>query len=310
MGWLITTGAFLVILFVGLYLIYLFAFHNDIKDDDIYHVPNTDQYQALADRMRSGTQKMAALDFEQVYIKSPDGTMLAGRYYHLSDDAPVQLQMHGYRGNALRDFCGGFHLARRMGHNVLSVDQRAHGKSGSKTITFGVKEREDCAAWANYLYNRMGEKTPIFLCGVSMGAASVIMATELELPPTVVGVIADCPYSSPKAIIQKVCKDMKLPAKVAYPFVILAGLVYGKFAIWKSAPEKAIQNTKVPVLLLHGEDDRFVPCEMGKQLYARNKQMVRLETFPDAGHGLSYLVDTPRYEKIVRQFVSACLRKD
>ena len=133
------------------------------------------------------------------------------------------------------------------------------------------------------------------------------MASELELPSNVVGIIADCPYSSPGKIIQKVCRDMKLPGKLMYPFVALAGLLFGHFRIWEASAERAVMNTKVPILLIHGEDDRFVPCEMSRTLCEANPEKITLETFPEAGHGLSYLLDSQRYEEVVGAFVEKCL---
>lgn len=149
---------------------------------------------------------MDELTFESVFITSFDGVKLYARYYHVRDGAPLQIQFHGYRGSALLDFCGGNKLAREIGHNTLVVDQRAHGKSGGNTITFGINERYDCLSCINYAVERSGKETPIFLSGVSMDAATVLMASELNLPDNVIGIIADSPYSSPEEIIRKVCR--------------------------------------------------------------------------------------------------------
>ena len=68
---------------------------------------------------------------------------------------PVQIQFHGYKSSALLDFCGGSKLASKIGHNALVVDQRSHGKSEGKAITFGIEERKDCMAWINYVRSRL-----------------------------------------------------------------------------------------------------------------------------------------------------------
>ena len=171
--------------------------------------------------MLSLIRQMDEIPYEAVTISAQDGTKLAVRYYHVRDGAPLQIQLHGYRGTALRDFCGGNKLARESGQNTLVVDQRAHGKSGGTTITFGIRERLDCLCWVEYASQRFGSDIPVFLSGVSMGAATVLMASELELPANVVGIIADCPYSSPEAIIRKVCQqDMHLPPVLVMPSVL------------------------------------------------------------------------------------------
>lgn len=307
---MILLGVFALIALVNIgiaYYSYKIAFFNNIKDEDIDYVPKGEQYQTYADKLRSSARTMYAIPFEPVHIQSSDGLTLFGRYYHMEDGAPLQIQMHGYRGCAYRDFSGGHALARKMGHNVLVVDQRSHGKSQGHVISFGIKEREDCAAWVEYAYRRFGREIPIFLCGVSMGAATVLMASELPLRENVVGIIADCPYSSPKEIIIKVCRDMKIPGKPAYPFVVLGGLLFGKFKLWVSSAREAVKHSKIPILLIHGEDDRFVPCDMGLDIYAQNPDRITLETFANAGHGMSYMVDTLRYETVVKSFSQRCL---
>ena len=307
---MIFIGAVLIILFaaflIALYA-YRIAFYNNNTQEDIHYIPNSEQYQRHAAATHELVDKMFALNYEEVRITSADGLALYGRYYHVEDGAPLQIQMHGYRGNAYRDFCGGHYLARKMGHNTLVVDQRGHGNSEGHTISFGIQERMDCLQWTRYAVNRFGSEIPIFLVGVSMGAATVLMASDLKLPENVVGIIADCPYSSPKEIIIKVCGDMKLPGRLAYPFVVLAGLVFGGFRLWTSSAVESVKHAKTSILILHGEDDRFVPCDMSRKIRDANPGRVKLETFPNAGHALSCLEDPQRYEQAVRRFVFQCL---
>ena len=210
---------------------------------------------------------------------------------------------HGYRSMAVRDCCGGLALARKLGFNVLAVDQRAHGNSDGNTITFGVLERRDCKSWADFVTQRFGSDIPILLSGLSMGAATVLMAADLNLPENVVGIIADSPYSTPKAIISKVCHDMRLPPKLAWPFVRCAARIFGKFSIESISATDAVRRSNVPILLLHGEDDRFVPCEMSHAIADACRCPATLHTFPEAGHGLCYMTDHHRYEQVTVDFL-------
>lgn len=286
---------------------YRLVFYNlNHKEQDIYVVPPGDQYEKIADLMLRQIYELDQLPFEQLCITARDGIKLAARYYHFRDGAPVQIQFHGYRGNGVREYSGGCKIAEKLGFNAIVVDERAHGKSGGHTITFGIKERYDCVDWANYARNRFGERTPIILSGVSMGAATVLMASELELPANVVAITADCPYSSPGAIIRKVCRDIRLPSIVAYPFVVLGALVFGRFKLWESSAVKAVRNTRIPIQLIHGDDDRFVPCDMSREIYNACAGPKRLDTFPDAGHGLCCLVDPQKYEEVFTSFLRSC----
>ncbi len=278
-------------------------------DEDAHILPGGEQYKKSVDRMHALIDEMERLPYELLFIQAWDGTRLVGRYYHVQDKAPFQIQFHGYRGAALRDFCGGNKLAREMGHNTIVVDERAHGRSTSRTITFGIKERRDCLSWVSYVCEHFGSDTPIFLSGVSMGAAAVLMASNLDLPANVMGIIADCPYSSPAAIIEKVCRDRGLPPAVLMPFIRLGARCFGHFNLDEATAVDAVRRTRIPILLIHGEDDRFVPCRMSQEIWSACGGPRTLKTFPGAGHGLSYMVDTKRYERLVKQFVEECMQR-
>ena len=252
--------------------------------------------------------EMDALDGETVSISVGKKKELYATYYHVADNAPLHIQFHGYKGNYLRDFCGGNKLARDMGHNTLVIQQRGHTKSFGRTISFGIKERHDCLSWIKYANERFGDKTPIILSGISMGGATVIMASEMDLPNNIACIIADCPYISPKEIIMREAKRMKYPAKLIMPFIRLGGALFGGFDLFESDALRAVKNAKCPILLIHGEDDRFVPCDMSREIYENSdKSKTRLVTFPSAAHGMSYVVDTERYTKEVESFVSNAL---
>ena len=139
-----------------------------------------------------------------------------------------------------------------------------------------------------------------------MGAATVIIAASEELPDNVVGVCADCPCSSAKEIITKVIYDMKLPGKILYPLVRIGAMIYGKFDSDKADVALAAGNSKIPILLIHGEGDNFVPVDMSIKI-ASSSKMVELHTFPDAKHGLSFVYDNERYVKIATEFCTGCL---
>lgn len=297
----------LLIAAAALFGVYALAFYSREKGraENIHDIPAGDQYQRDREKMRRLIDDMDALPCERVQITSFDGLTLSARYYHVSDSAPVHIGMHGYRGSAIRDFCGGARISMELGCNVLLVDQRGNGMSGGRTISFGVNERRDALSWMEYMRSRLGADVPMVLYGVSMGAATVLMVSGMdELPANVRGVVADCPFSSPEAIIRKVAReDMHLPAALMMPLVRLAARRIGGFDLSAASAVEAVRRAKIPALIIHGEDDRFVPCAMSREIHAANPSMVRLETFPGAGHGLSYMVDTERYERAVREFL-------
>lgn len=247
--------------------------------------------------------------YERVEITARDGTRLVARYHHVRDGAPLEIQCHGYRGCAVRELCGGNPIAARLGHNTLLIDQRAHGESGGRVITFGIRERYDVLDWVEYARTRFGE-IPIFLVGISMGGASVLMASGEPLPPSVVGVIADCPYSDPGDIICSVIRMMHLKPALAFPLVRAAARLLGGFSLASCSAREAVTRASVPILLLHGEEDRLVPCDMSREIAAAAGGRATLHTFPGADHGGACMSDPPRYEGVIAEFCANCLTTD
>ena len=296
-------GSILVLVLAISYGCYWIAFYNPVKRHQETVVIRNKKDPVSLDQL---CREMSEQPFEPVSITSSDGLKLCARYYHRSDTGPVYILFHGYRGSGIRDFCAIDRVCRRMCVNTLVVDQRAHGNSEGKTMTFGILERFDCKRWAEYAAARFGNDRKIYLSGVSMGAATVLMAASLPLPENVVGIIADCPYSTPGAIIRKVISDMRVPAALFYPFVALGAFLFGGFSLWEESPLHAVTNTGIPILLIHGSEDKFVPSQMSNIIYEHCGGERYIEFFPGAAHGGCCVTDPKRYEKILRSFTENC----
>lgn len=297
----------LLLVLGGSYYAYRIAFYNPPSDPD--EAPNMDGsiYEPYREEITRLYRQIRDRDCEQVTIYSEDGLKLFGRYYHVRDGAPLDIGFHGYRSRPFTDFAGGSEMSFEMGHNLLLVDQRAHGRSEGRTISFGIRERWDVLSWVDYTLERFGGDTQILLYGVSMGAATVLMASGLELPANIKGIIADCPYTVPMDIILHVGKSYPLPQFLIKPFVILGAKIYGGFDIRETDAVRAVAGSKIPTLIIHGDGDSFVPETMSNLAYLANPANIQRITFPGAGHALSYLSDTPRYKKIVQEFVERVL---
>lgn len=263
---------------------------------DEYEIPEGEIYEVFREDMIAWTKSIRAMPHEDVEILSTDGLKLRGKYFEYEKDAPIELLFHGYKGNAERDLCGGVERCFRLGRSVFIIDQRASGNSEGHVITFGIKESSDCYEWVKYVSERFGNDRKIIIGGISMGAATVMMATRYPLPENVVCVLADCGYTSPKEIIQKVVRDMKLPVKLLYPFIRLGALLYGRFDLEETSAMENMQKCTVPVVFVHGDNDAFVPYEMSVRLHeACTSEKKILITIPGAGHGLAFPVDRDGY---------------
>ena len=265
-----------------------------------------EQYEAVAKTLYHIISIMERYPWEDITIRAGDGIPLRGRYYHFSEGAPLLILCHGYRSTGLRDCCGAHMLARKLGYNALVIHQRAHGDSGGRTITFGIRERQDVRLWTEYARDRFGAATPVVLFGLSMGAATVLMGCKEGYPDNVRGIIADSPYSSPADIIKKVCKDEGYPPFL-YLFAELGARIFGGFRLRSCTALDSVKHSSIPILLIHGEDDRMVPCDMSRQIARHCPAGCSILTIPDAGHGLGYMTDPPTYERAVTEFLKDCV---
>lgn len=306
---IITAAVLAAILLLAAYICYRLTFSVPAPNaENSFSLPASEQYEPYKESAAEMMKTALSVPYEPVSVKSFDGLSLCGKLYFNSPDAPLQIMLHGYRSSAERDFCGSLAEGIKRGFNVLTVDQRAHGKSEGSCLSFGINERYDCISWINYSIERFGADVKLLLYGMSMGAATVLMAAGLSLPKNVVGIIADCGYSSPRDIIRAVIAERHYPLFPTYMLVRLGGRLFGGFDIEAASATAAMAVCKTPVLFIHGEEDRFVPCNMGRENYsscaADNK---RLLTVPLAGHGISYMVDKTAYLNAVDSFLDSVL---
>lgn len=268
-----------------------------------YPIPEGRIYEPFREQMVAWIKEVRSLPHEDMTITSFDGLKLRGKYYEFAPGTPVEIMFHGYRGNAERDMCGGVQRCFSLGRSALIVDQRGCGNSEGNVISFGINEVRDCLAWLDHAIRRFGPGVKIILTGISMGASTVMMAAGENLPENVIGILADCGFTSAEDIMKVVIRDkMHLPPNLSYPFVKLGAKLFGHFDLDSRSAIDAMADAKVPVIFYHGEADDFVPCDMSRRNFEACTSRKRLVTIPGAGHGLCYLVDPERYLKELDNF--------
>ena len=305
----IVVAALLLLILAVSYYCYRRVFYSPARKPlaaDEYEIPPGEIYEPFREQMVAWMKDTRAMPCERVSITSFDGLTLRGRYYEYAKDAPLEILFHGYQGNSERDLCGGVQRCFSLGRSALLVDQRGGGESDGNIISFGINERKDCLKWVEFAIEKFGENVKIMLGGVSMGGATVMMAAGEDLPKNVVCALGDCPYSSAKEIIQKIVKEMRLPPKLVYPFIKLGARLFGHFNLEETSPVKAMETCKIPVLLLHGDEDAFVPLAMSRQIYEACNTPKRLVVVKGAGHGLAYPQDKAGYVAALKEFEKEC----
>ena len=275
--------------------------------DDEYAIPDGEIYQVFREDMIRWIQMIRAYPYREYSIQSFDGLTLRARFFELEPGAPIELMFHGYRGNAERDLSGGVERCFKLGHSALLIDHRGAGYSDGHIITFGILEKRDCLAWIDFAVKEFGEDSRLILTGISMGAATVMMAAGRPLPPQVQYVLADCGYTSPKEIISKVMKEMKLPPVLLYPCATLGARLFGHFNLNEDSPLEAMARCTVPVVFAHGDTDDFVPYDMSVRLHeACVSPKKKLVTIHGAGHGLAFPVGREEYVEALAEFKREC----
>ncbi len=251
-----------------------------------------------------------------VYITSFDGLKLHATYFpalHTENDDATCIKkavicFHGYTGEGLSNHIAIADYFLKQGYAMLLPDARAHGESEGEYIGFGCLDRKDALSWIQWLIQESGEDIQILLHGTSMGGATVLMTSGLELPDNVKGIISDCGFTSPKEVFTHVLNTMyHLPA---FPAIQGADFLNKKLAGYgmdECNAKREVQKATVPILFIHGSADTFVPCSMCHEIYENCQSPKRKLIIEDAAHAESYYKDMETYENSLTEFAKECL---
>ncbi len=240
---------------------------------------------------------------EKVTILSDDGLELVGHLRRAPREKRIILAMHGWRSTWYKDFAGGNRFWYDNGCTVLYVEQRSQNGSQGDYMGFGITERYDCVKWANWIAERNTKNLPVYLAGISMGASTVLMASDLALPGCVKGIMADCGYTSADDIWRHVAND-NLHMGYGVIGTVARDIAKRKLDldVKNVTTIDSLRRTRLPVLLIHGTSDRFVPVSMTYLNYAACSGPKRMLIVPGADHGMSFLVARRAYEDTVLKF--------
>ncbi len=240
---------------------------------------------------------------ERVEIVGHDGVSLIGHFFPCENPERVIVAFHGWRSSWHYDYGMISSFWHDNNCSVVYVEQRGQNASGGEHMGFGLTERYDCVEWVNWAICRCGKNLPIYLAGISMGAATVLMASDLEFPQNLHGIMADCGFTSPKAIWKHVA-EKNLHISYGIRSAIADAICKRKILMHSDeySAVTALKNTNIPVLFIHGTDDRFVPVEMTYENYKACASPKRLFVVPGADHAMSYYKDRVGYEKAVLEF--------
>ena len=238
------------------------------------------------------------------WLMSADGLRLHATWFPQGECKKIVICFHGYTSQGMKDYLGlsGYYL--KNGYSMLLVDERAHGESEGKYIGFGCLDRIDALKWINWVLRKCGEDVEILLHGTSMGGATVLMMSSLELPAQVKGIVSDCAFTSPKEVFSHVLKSMyHLPA---FPVMNISDFLNKRLAGYgldECNAAREVKKAKVPILFIHGSGDTFVPYSMCETMYENCASSKKKLIIEGAAHAECYYKDTDAYENALTEFI-------
>jgi fermentation-respiration switch protein FrsA (DUF1100 family) len=269
-------------------------------EEEIKNTP----YGKYYDSIHEADSWLKAHGAEDVYVMSDDGLRLHGLWVPAENPAGTIVLVHGYRSTMLVDFGVALDYYHNKGLNLLIPQQRSHGESEGRYITFGVKESKDMLRWLAY-HNSRFPRMPVLFSGLSMGASTVMYLADEDLPENVKGMIVDCGFTSPKDILSCVFRRVThMPAWLSLWVTDLFARIFAGFHLTQKDSRKTLAKNRLPILMVHGTEDGFVPCEMTRQGYAVCTGPKQLLLVDGADHGVSFLVDRERYTAMIEEFLN------
>ena len=248
-----------------------------------------------------------AVPTEEWRMTMPDGrNVVAVSYRPAKTGHRWVILAHGYGRDHryVRDYA---EVYLKQGYHVLSPDLCAAGESDGQYITMGVKESEEIAKWAAKVKESDGD-AEIVLHGISMGAATVMLAAGRYEMPGLAAVVEDCSYTSAyEMFANQLGVIFGLPE---FPIMTCVDIVSGiktGVKVSDAAPIKAVPDIKVPIMFIHGTADKLVPFPMMEKLYNACPAPKRKFVVEGAGHGDAMTVAGKEYWEAVFSFLDDCL---
>ena len=268
-----------------------------------------EQLAGLKHEWDKGKELYDTITKEDIYIESFDGLRLHGSLLKNGEGKKLVIQAHGFRSNPTHDFMAILPYFWNKGFSVLMVDHRAHGESEGQYITYGVHERCDIRDWVYKALEVLGDDTEILLHGISMGASTVLMASSLDLPRNVKGIIADSGFTSPYDIFVEVLEH-SFKAK-PFPILHITNMIAehkANFGFKDASTIGAMTENEIPVLFFHGEEDDFVPIEMSEANFEVCKAKKGFVRIKGARHACGYVIDKQACTDAMNTFLSEIMQ--
>jgi hypothetical protein len=287
-------GIVLIVLMGGIY------FSQQVIKPKCFKYEET--YKIEVDKGKIVEEKFNSLKREEIKIKSPYGYELNTMYFEVPNSNKAVIICHGIT-YTLYGSVKYMDIFLKRGISVLIYDHRNHGLSGGKNTTFGHYEKYDLKAVTDWLFTRLGDGGKVGIMGESMGAATVLLNSEID--DRVSFYIADCSYSSMSDILKyRMRKDFHIYPFLLYYSASLITKIRAGIFFREVSPIKAVKNVETPIFFIHGKNDDYVPYQMSIDMYnAKKNGFKKIYLAPNAGHAEAYWNNRDEYDRLVGEFL-------
>ncbi len=242
---------------------------------------------------------------DATFISKDDGLKLKGWIIEPTKQARMTIIFsHGYGGNRYEPNVPFLPLAQSLaaeGYRVMMFDFRASGESEGDMTTIGAKEKYDLLGVIDYAKHHYSE--PVALYGVSMGAATSILAAGMD--KDVKAVIADSPFSDLEGYLRTYMPVWTHLPNVPFTYLIITLIpMLTDLNPAESIPIKAVdQIAPRPVLFIHSKDDPSIPYKESVSMYNKHRDVFEIWLTEKAKHVKSFAMYKDDYIQKVLQFL-------
>jgi pimeloyl-ACP methyl ester carboxylesterase len=262
----------------------------------------------------AAVQNQFQAELQDVSIQAADGAVLKAWYVHPHTfNGSSVILLHGITDN--REGVAGYgKLFLAHGYAVLLPDARGHGESGGQLATYGVKESDDIHRWVSWMYEHDPPQC-VYGFGESYGAALMLQSLAVERRYCAAAV--ENSFSTAREMsFERISGPLHLQPwfgktlgrPVIWSAELYAWLRYG-IDLLQPNPLEAVKHSSVPVLLIHGEEDRNISPHHSQLIAAAAPDHVQLWLVPHAGHTMAWSAAHQEFEQRVLDWFAAHERR-
>jgi uncharacterized protein len=240
---------------------------------------------------------------QDISLQAADGVTLRAWYVRPQEfNGSAVILLHGITDN--REGVAGYgKIFLDHGYSILLPDARRHGESGGDIATYGLKESDDIHRWVDWLYARdLAPSQCVYGFGESYGAA--LMLQSLAVEPRFCAVAVESAFSTAREMsYERVSGPLHLKPWFGHTLglpVIASAELYARLRygidLLQPSPLEAVEHSAVPVLLIHGDQDRNISPRHAFILAKAAPDHVHLWLVPGAGHTMAWAVAHQEFE--------------